>query len=105
MYVKFFRWAIDRLQGRDGIVCFVSNNGFLQGITFDGFRKHLGQDFDLIYHFDTRGNKRLIGMRQTLDGRNVFNDMVRVGRRDHVADTPSGRTAGGRLPDPLPRSR
>src|SRR5438477_2661533 len=31
-YVKFFRWATDRLQGRDGIVCFVSNNGFLNGI-------------------------------------------------------------------------
>src|SRR6266498_2041396 len=25
-YVKFFRWATDRLQGRDGIVCYVSNN-------------------------------------------------------------------------------
>ena len=79
VYVKFFRWAIDRLQGRDGIVCLVSNNSFLQGIAFGGFRKHLAQEFDLIYHFDTRGNKRLIGMRQTLDGRNVFNDMVRVG--------------------------
>ena len=29
VYVKFFRWATDRLQGRDGIVCFVSNNGWL----------------------------------------------------------------------------
>ena len=38
-YVKFFRWATDRLQGRDGIVCFVSNNGFFNGIAFDGFRK------------------------------------------------------------------
>src|SRR6266567_532787 len=28
VYVKFFRWATDRLQGRDGIVCFVSNNSF-----------------------------------------------------------------------------
>src|SRR3954462_5576905 len=36
VYVKFFRWAIDRLQGRDGIVCFVSNNSFLQGIAFGG---------------------------------------------------------------------
>ncbi len=29
MYVKFFRWATDRLRGRDGIVCFVSNNSFV----------------------------------------------------------------------------
>ena len=26
MYVRFFRWASDRLGDRDGIVCFVSNN-------------------------------------------------------------------------------
>src|SRR5205085_5229355 len=35
-YVKFFRWAVDRLQGRDGIVCFVSNNSFVDQIAFDG---------------------------------------------------------------------
>ena len=79
MFVKFFRWATDRLEGRDGIIAFVSNNSFFQAITFDGMRKHLAEDFDLIYLFDTRGNKRLIGDRQTRDGRNIFDDMVRVG--------------------------
>src|SRR3989440_5409392 len=48
-YVKFFRWATDRLQGRDGIVCFVSNNGFLNGVAFDGFRKWLTDEFTQIY--------------------------------------------------------
>ena len=43
MYVKFFRWAADRLDGRDGIVCFVSNNSFVDQIAFDGMRKHLLQ--------------------------------------------------------------
>src|SRR6266851_7532662 len=28
-YVKFFRWATDRLGNRDGIVCLVSNNSFI----------------------------------------------------------------------------
>ena len=28
-YVKFFRWATDRLEDRDGVVCFVSNNSFV----------------------------------------------------------------------------
>jgi predicted helicase len=79
VYVKFFRWAIDRLQGRDGIVCFVSNNGFLQGIAFDGFRKHLAQEFDLIYHFNFRGNGRALGIQRTLEGRNIFSDQIRVG--------------------------
>ena len=41
MYVKFFRWASDRLGDRDGIVCFVSNNSFVDQLAFDGMRKHL----------------------------------------------------------------
>ena len=56
--MKFFRWAIDRLQGRDGIVCFVSNNSFIDQIAFDGMRKHLLQDFTQIYHLDLHGNVR-----------------------------------------------
>jgi predicted helicase len=72
-YVKFFRWATDRLQGRDGIVCFVSNNGFLDGIAFDGFRKHLQEDFTAIYHLDLGGDARKQG------GGNVFGIRVGVG--------------------------
>ncbi|NWJ98681.1 MAG: N-6 DNA methylase [Chloroflexi bacterium] len=58
VYVKFFRWATDRLGDRDGIVCFVSNNSFLEQIAFDGMRKHLLQDFTRIYTFDLGGNVR-----------------------------------------------
>ncbi len=58
VYVKFFRWAIDRLQGRDGIVCFVTNNSFVDQIAFDGMRKHLLQDFTQVYHLDLHGNVR-----------------------------------------------
>ncbi len=57
-YVKFFRWAVDRLQGRDGIVCYVSNNSFVDQIAFDGMRKHLLQDFTQVYHLDLHGNVR-----------------------------------------------
>ncbi|MDO8586235.1 MAG: type ISP restriction/modification enzyme [Armatimonadota bacterium] len=57
-YVKFFRWATDRLQGRDGVVCYVSNNSFVDLIAFDGMRKHLLQDFTCIYHVDLHGNVR-----------------------------------------------
>ena len=32
-YVKFFRWAVERLEGRDGIVCFVTNNSFVDQIS------------------------------------------------------------------------
>src|SRR5260370_21243378 len=57
-YVRFFRWATDRLQGHDGIVCFVSNNSFVDQITFDGMRKHLLEDFTAVYHLDLHGNVR-----------------------------------------------
>jgi len=57
-YVKFFRWAVDRLEGRDGIVCFVSNNSFVDQIAFDGMRRHLMSDFTSIYHLDLEGNVR-----------------------------------------------
>lgn len=62
-YVKFFRWAIDRLQGRDGVVCYVSNNGFIDQIAFDGMRKHLVSDFNRIYILDLKGNVRQDSMR------------------------------------------
>ncbi len=77
-YVRFFRWAIDRLQGRDGIVCFVSNNSFVDQIAFDGMRKHLLQDFTQIYHLDLHGNVR---KNPKLSGttHNVFGIQVGVG--------------------------
>jgi len=58
MYVKFFRWASDRLGERDGIVCFVSNNSFVDQLAFDGMRKHLALDFQRIDHLDLHGNVR-----------------------------------------------
>ena len=56
-YVKAIRWASDRI-GEEGIVAFVTNNGFLDTIACDGMRKHLAQDFDAIYIMDLSGNVR-----------------------------------------------
>lgn len=77
-YVKFFRWASDRLQGRDGIVCFISNNSFVDQIAFDGMRKHLLQDFTTVYHLDLHGNVR---QNPKISGtsHNVFGIQVGVG--------------------------
>ena len=77
-YVRFFRWAADRLQGRDGIVCLVTNNSFVDQISFDGMRKHLLQDFTQIYHIDLHGNVR---KNPKLSGttHNVFGIQVGVG--------------------------
>ncbi|MEK6642453.1 MAG: type ISP restriction/modification enzyme [Planctomycetota bacterium] len=77
-YVKFFRWARDRLKNRDGIICFVSNNSFVENTAFDGMRMHFARDFQQIFHIDLEGDVRL---NPTLSGTqfNVFGIQVGVG--------------------------
>ena len=77
-YVKAILWASKRI-GKEGVVAFVTNNGFLDGIAFDGMRKHLAQDFTKIYHIDLKGNARTSGERRRKEGGNVFDDQIRVG--------------------------
>ena len=72
-YVKAIRWASDRI-GEEGIVAFVTNNGFLDGVAFDGMRKHLAEDCDAIYILDLVGNARK-GLK--VSDANVFG--IRVG--------------------------
>lgn len=58
-YVKAFRMASDRvIANGEGVVCFITNSGFLDGIAFDGMRKHLQQDFDRVRILDLGGNVR-----------------------------------------------
>jgi predicted helicase len=76
-YVKAIRWATDRV-GADGVVAFVSNNSFLDDVSFDGMRKHLGQDFSAIYHLNLKGNARTAGERRRQEGGNIFLDQIRV---------------------------
>ncbi|MBA2393325.1 MAG: TIR domain-containing protein [Ktedonobacteraceae bacterium] len=77
-YVRFFRWATDRLGDRDGIVCLVTNNSFVDQIAFDSMRKHLMKDFTQVYHLDLHGNVR---KNPKLSGttHNVFGIQVGVG--------------------------
>jgi len=61
-YIKAFRWATKRI-GDEGIVCFVSNNSFIDDLPFDGMRKYLAKDFNRIYILDLKGNVRKDSMR------------------------------------------
>ena len=72
-YVKAIRWALDRI-GEEGVVAFVTNNSFLDGVAFDGMRKHLAEDCDAIYILDLGGNARR-GLK--VSDANVFG--IRVG--------------------------
>ncbi|MDE0634407.1 MAG: N-6 DNA methylase [Candidatus Poribacteria bacterium] len=72
-YIKAIRWASDRIS-EEGVVAFVTNNGFTDGLAFDGMRKHLANDFDTIYILDLGGNARK-GLK--VSDANVFG--IRVG--------------------------
>ena len=53
-YVKAFRWASDRIKD-EGVVAFVTNNSFVDNISFDGMRQHLLSEFDAVYVLDLGG--------------------------------------------------
>ena len=92
-YVKSIRWASDRI-GKEGVVAFVTNNGFLDSISFDGMRKYLAEGFDAIYILDLGGNVR---KNPKLSGttHNVFGIQVGVSinfliKKSGKADTQTG---------------
>jgi len=73
-YVKAFKWATWRLQGvAEGIVAFVTNNGFIDNVAFDGMRQQLAKDFNKVYILDLGGN-----IRKTPGVANVFGIKVGV---------------------------
>ena len=92
-YVKAIRWASDRI-GDEGVVALVTNNGFLEGVAFDGMRKHLARDFDAVYILDMSGNVR---KNPKLSGttHNVFGIQVGVSINFFIkkAATPAPKTA------------
>jgi predicted helicase len=78
MYVRFLRWASDRL-GDDGIVAFVSNSSFLHKNSFDGVRAVLERDFNELWAIDLKGDARSSGEARRRQGGNVFGDQIKVG--------------------------
>lgn len=78
VYVKAIKWASNRIND-EGIVAYITNNGFLDGYAFDGMRKHLEKDFSKIIHINLKGNARTSGERRRREAGNVFDDAIRVG--------------------------
>ena len=71
MYVRFFRWASDRLKD-EGILAFVCNRNFIDKLAFDGFRKSVAAEFADIWIMDlggdVRANPRLSGTTHNVFG-------------------------------------
>lgn len=78
MYVRFLRWASDRL-GDDGVLAFVSNSSFLNKNSFDGVRAVLGREFNELWAIDLKGDARSSGEARRKQGGNVFGDQIKVG--------------------------
>ena len=57
-YIKAIKWAELRLQDVDqGIIAFITPNGFLEAVACDGMRQDLSAKFASIYIFDCKGDQ------------------------------------------------
>ncbi|MBK8467691.1 MAG: DEAD/DEAH box helicase [Chloracidobacterium sp.] len=78
-YIKAFRWSTDRLDPEHGgVIAFISNGGWLDGNSGDGFRKTLEKEFTGIWIFNLRGNARTSGELRQKEAGNVFGGGTRT---------------------------
>ena len=82
-YVRAIRWASNRVLRSDqgGIVCFVSNGGYIDTGSADGLRKTLLTEFHHVYVYNLRGNQRTAGEQSRKEGGKIFDS----GSRNTVA--------------------
>ena len=73
-YIKAFRWASDRISDNPdgGIIAFISNGSWLDGLGQDGFRACLASEFSDIYVLNLRGNQRTSGELSRKEGGKIF---------------------------------
>lgn len=73
-YFKAFRWASDRVnaQKEGGIVAFISNGGWLDSNSGEGFRKSIEKEFSSIYVLNLRGNQNTQGELSKKEGGKIF---------------------------------
>jgi predicted helicase len=70
-YIKAFRYASDRLKDNNGIISFITNNGFLDSSSADGLRKCFAKEFTSIYIFNLKGLTKERGG-DAFEGENIF---------------------------------
>jgi len=79
-YIKAFRWSTDRLDPKSGgIICFITNSGWLHKSSMAGFRTTLKKEFSSIYCFDLKGAIRgKSGNNAKREGQNIFDILTGV---------------------------
>lgn len=70
-YIQAFRWASNRIQ-RKGVIGFVSNGSYIDGLNTDGLRKSLHDEFNYLYIFNLRGDQRTQGEFSRKEGGKIF---------------------------------
>lgn len=56
-FIRFFRWATDRLdEEKGGIVAYITNDSYIFKRSFDGFRKAITDEFNYIYILELGGD-------------------------------------------------
>jgi len=81
MYLRFFRWASDRLD-ENGVITFITNRSFLEARSLDGFRKCVSQEFDFAYFIDLGGDIRTLSGKDGIflnEEHTVFGEAAAVG--------------------------
>jgi predicted helicase len=91
-YIRAIRWASDRITG-DGLIAYVTNNGFIDSNAASGLRKSLVEEFSSIYVVNYRGNSRMAGEAAKREGGNIFD--IRVGVSVIFLVKHAGRSAAG----------
>ena len=76
-YIRAVRWASDRVKDK-GVICFVSNGGFIDSNAMSGLRKCLTDEFAAIYCFNLRGHTRTAGEQRRKEKGNVFGEGTRT---------------------------
>ncbi len=77
-YIKAFRWSSDRLDAATGgVLCYVTNGGWLDSNAAAGFRKCLQAEFDEIYCYNLRGNQLTQGELSRKEGGKIFDSGCR----------------------------
>ena len=76
-YIKGFRWASDRLQGK-GVIGFVTNGSYLDSNSTDRMRACLYKEFNYLYIFNLRGNALGLGETRKKEGGNIFGGGTRT---------------------------
>ena len=63
LYVRFFRMAERRITEKTGrgVVCFISNNSWLEGLSFTGMRERYLEEFDAVRIDNLNGSKYVTG--------------------------------------------